>query len=340
MWTESESSLDLSIIIPLYNEEENIHTLIAEIDASLCNYKGSWEVLLIDDGSTDESNRILKSVLQNYGPEYRILTLQRNYGQTAAMQAGFDHSDGRYIATLDGDLQNDPADIPRMVQQLKQDDLDLLVGWRKKRKDDFLLRKLPSSIANYLIGRVTGVRLHDYGCSLKIYRGSVLRNMQLYGDMHRFIPAWMSMYTSPRRIREEVVKHRPRLHGTSKYGIGRTFKVLIDLLSVYFFIRFLSRPGHFFGRIGLLLGTIGTLMLIHLGITKFLLHQDIGSRPMLFVAIMLVLMGVQTFSTGILSELSSRTYYASKQGRSYILRSDSDIASKHTDSHPATVNQG
>ncbi|MET0123732.1 MAG: glycosyltransferase, partial [Candidatus Thiodiazotropha sp. 6PLUC9] len=180
----------------------------------------------------------------------------------------------------------------------------------------------PSKIANILIGRVTGVRLHDYGCSLKIYRGGLIRKMRLYGDMHRFIPAWMSMYTSPSRIREAVVNHRARIHGRSKYGIGRTFKVMIDLLSVYFFIRFLSRPGHFFGRIGLLMGGIGSAMLIHLGVVKFVLQEDIGSRPMLIIAIMLVLMGVQTFTTGLLSELSTRTYYASNRNRSYLLRSD------------------
>jgi glycosyltransferase involved in cell wall biosynthesis len=335
----NESSFDLSVIVPLYNEEQNIQPLIEEIDATLSSYPGAWEVILVDDGSTDDTNNRLISQLKNRGPQYRVLTLQRNYGQTAAMQAGFDHSRGRYIVTLDGDLQNDPADIPRLVQRLKQEDLDLIVGWRKNRKDDFWLRKLPSSIANQLIGRVTGVRLHDYGCSLKVYRGSVLRNIQLYGDMHRFIPAWMSMYTSPRRIQEEVVNHRPRINGDSKYGIGRTFKVLIDLFSVYFFIRFLSRPGHFFGRIGLLLGSVGSIMLLHLGIIKFLFHEDIGSRPMLFVAIMLILMGVQTFTTAILSELNTRTYYASKQSRSYILRSDHYFKDVQLNQGQSTVNQ-
>jgi glycosyltransferase involved in cell wall biosynthesis len=334
-----ESSIDLSVIVPLYNEAQNIQPLIEEIDATLHDFNRTWEVILVDDGSTDDTNNELISRLKNRGPQYRVLTLQRNYGQTAAMQAGFDHSHGRYIATLDGDLQNDPADIPRLMQRLEQDDLDLIVGWRKNRKDDFWLRKFPSSIANHLIGRVTGVRLHDYGCSLKVYRGSVLRNIQLYGDMHRFIPAWMSMYTSPRRIQEEVVNHRPRINGDSKYGIGRTFKVLIDLFSVYFFIRFLSRPGHFFGRIGLLLGSIGTIMLVHLGIVKFLFREDIGSRPMLFIAILLVLMGVQTFTTGILSELSSRTYYASKQSRSYIIRNDHDFTDVQANQDNSTADQ-
>ena len=322
MPTQQESEIYLSVIVPLYNEVENVSPLLDEIGKAFDGYDHSWEAVLVDDGSSDGTDKALAAAVADRGDHYRVITLQRNFGQTAAMQAGFDHSRGRYIATLDGDLQNDPADIPRLVERLHRDDLDLIVGWRKDRQDDFWLRKFPSAIANRLIGRVTGVRIHDNGCSLKIYRGSVLRNMQLYGDMHRFIPAWMSMVTSPSRIREEVVNHRPRLMGTSKYGIGRTFKVLIDLLSVFFFIRFLSRPGHFFGRIGLLLGGLGSAMLAYLAVLKFILMQDIGSRPMLIIAIMLVLMGVQAFTTGILSELSTRTYYASRQIRSYVLRSE------------------
>jgi glycosyltransferase involved in cell wall biosynthesis len=317
-----EPKYHLSLIVPLYNEADNIAPLIHQIDQALADCCYPWEVILVDDGSSDNTNQQLSEILKSYRNNYRVITLQRNFGQTAAIQAGFDHSSGHYIATMDGDLQNDPEDIPRLLSDLINEDLDLVVGWRKQRKDSFWLRRFPSQVANHLIGQVTGVRLHDYGCSLKIYRGSILRNMRLYGDMHRFIPAWISMYTSPSRIREAVVNHRPRVHGDSKYGIGRTFKVMIDLLSVFFFIRFLSRPGHFFGRIGLLLGGIGSAMLIHLSVVKFILHEDIGSRPMLTIAIMLVLMGVQTFTTGLLSELSTRTYYASDRNRSYVLRSE------------------
>jgi glycosyltransferase involved in cell wall biosynthesis len=318
----STNNIHLSVIVPLFNEEDNIAPLIEELDLILCDYNYSWEVILVDDGSTDSTNSVIKNTLTGYSNSYQLITLQRNFGQTAAIQAGLDHSKGHFIATMDGDLQNDPADIPNLVNLLIKNELDLIVGWRKQRKDDLMLRRLPSMAANLLIGRVTGVRLHDYGCSLKIYRGKLIRNMRLYGDMHRFIPAWMSMYTSPSRIREAVVNHRARIHGQSKYGIGRTFKVLIDLLSVYFFIRFLSRPGHFFGRIGLLMGGIGSAMLLHLGVVKFILQEDIGSRPMLTIAIMLVLMGMQTFTTGLLSELSTRTYYATNRNRSYLLRSD------------------
>lgn len=314
----------LSLVVPIFNEVENVKPLVDEIAAAFKDYDKTWETIFVDDGSNDGTHQALAEAVQGGDGIFRVLTLQRNYGQTAAMQAGFDHSRGRYIATLDGDLQNDPADIPCLVRRLVEEDLDLIVGWRKDRKDDFWLRKLPSAIANRLIGNVTGVRLHDYGCSLKVYRASILKQVQLYGDMHRFIPAWMSMYTSPMRIREEAVNHRPRARGASKYGIGRTFKVLIDLLSVFFFIRFLSRPGHFFGRIGLILGTLGSVMLFYLAIVKFVFLEDIGSRPMLIIAIMLVLMGVQTFSTGILSELGSRTYFASRQTRSYIVRDDND----------------
>ncbi|MEJ2403615.1 MAG: glycosyltransferase family 2 protein [Candidatus Thiodiazotropha sp.] len=312
----------LSVIVPLYNEAANVPQLVDELNAALSNSLSDWEVILVDDGSIDDTPNRVKRAIRGLEGNFRLIVLQRNFGQTAAIQAGFDQSLGRYLATLDGDLQNDPADIPALLEKLVQEELDLIVGWRKTRKDGFWLRRFPSQVANYLIGRVTGVRLHDYGCSLKIYRGSLLRNVRLYGDMHRFIPAWMSLYTSPARIREQIVNHRPRIHGTSKYGIGRTFRVAIDLLSVFFFIRFLSRPGHFFGRIGLVLGGMGSLMLTHLAIVKFLLHEDIGSRPMLIIAIMLVLVGVQTFTTGILSELMARTYYASRDHRSYVLRSE------------------
>jgi glycosyltransferase involved in cell wall biosynthesis len=314
----------LSLVIPLYNEVENIEPLFEEISNTFADYDKSWEAIFIDDGSTDGTHLALAAAQSRAGDAFRVVTLQRNFGQTAAMQAGFDHTQGRYIATLDGDMQNDPKDIPRLVKRLVDEDLDLVVGWRKDRKDDFWLRKFPSLIANRLIGNVTGVRLHDYGCSLKVYRGSVLRKIELFGDMHRFIPAWMSMYTSPMRIHEEAVNHRARARGESKYGIGRTFRVLIDLLSVFFFIRFISRPGHFFGRIGLMLGAVGSLMLTYLALIKFILNEDIGSRPMLIIAIMLVLVGGQTFSTGLLSELSTRTYFASKGSRSYIVRNKED----------------
>lgn len=202
------------------------------------------------------------------------------------------------------------------------EDLDLVVGWRQKRQDNVWLRTIPSRIANRLIGNITGVRLHDYGCSLKVYRAAVIKQVRLYGEMHRFIPAWMSVRTAPNRIREEVVNHRARLHGESKYGISRTFRVLVDLLSVYFFLRFLTRPGHFFGRIGLISGGVGLLILVYLFAQKLLFAANIGTRPLLLVGVLLVLMAVQFLTTGVLSELITRTYFASSSNSSYAVRSD------------------
>jgi glycosyltransferase involved in cell wall biosynthesis len=260
----------------------------------------------------------------------RVVTLQRNYGQTAAMQAGIDAARGDVIATMDGDLQNDPADIARMVERLLAEGLDLVVGWRKNRQDNLWLRKIPSRIANRLIGRITGVRLHDYGCSLKVYRASAIRNVRLYGEMHRFIPAWMAVHTAPDRIQEEVVNHRARVHGSSKYGLSRTYRVLLDLMSVYFFLRFLTRPGHFFGRIGLTFGLAGGAILAYLLAVKLFLGEDIGHRPLLLAGVLLVVVSVQFLTTGILSELVSRTYFAASRTYPYAIRS-SEPALDHPD---------
>ena len=318
----TQSLPTLSIVVPLYNEEDNVEPLVQSIQAALAGYAAPWELILVDDGSHDDTPLRMEGQAQRVGPHVRCVTLQRNFGQTAAMQAGIDAARGELIATLDGDLQNDPADIPRMVERLVRDKLDLLVGWRKDRQDGLWLRKIPSRIANRLIGNITQVRLHDYGCSLKVYRASVIKNVRLYGEMHRFIPAWMAVQTSPRRIQEEVVNHRARQFGESKYGIGRTFRVIVDLLSVYFFMRFLSRPGHFFGRIGLIFGFLGTLGLGYLGVVKFLLGEDIGNRPLLLTSILFVVMAVQFLTTGVLGELMARTYF-STGNHPYIVRSDS-----------------
>ena len=315
----------LSLVVPLYNERDNVAPLAELVHAALADCEYPWELVLVNDGSSDDTWDQACSIKQQYGDHVRLLNLQRNFGQTAAMQAGIDAARGDVIATMDGDLQNDPADIPRMVHRLFDEDLDLVSGWRKDRKDSLWLRKIPSRLANRLIGRITGVQLHDYGCSLKVYRAGVLRGVRLYGEMHRFIPAWIASQTSPRRIKEDVVTHHHRRYGTSKYGIGRTLLVLIDLLSVYFFMRFRSRPGHFFGRIGLAFGALGGLMLFYLLYVKFILGQDIGSRPMLLTAVLLIVVAVQFLTTGVLSELVSRTYYESSQTRSYILRSGSDV---------------
>jgi glycosyltransferase involved in cell wall biosynthesis len=309
--------------VPLYNEAENVTPLVEGVHAALAAVPWHWELVLVDDGSTDGTVAALERVRERFGPHVRVLQLQRNFGQTAAMQAGIDEATGTLVVTLDGDLQNDPADIPAMVRRLVEEDLDLLVGWRRKRQDNVWLRTIPSRIANGLIGRVTGVRLHDYGCSLKVYRTSVLRGLRLFGEMHRFIPAWLALETSPTRIREQVVNHRPRLRGVSKYGIDRAYRVMLDLLAVHFFLRFLARPGHFFGRFGLAFGLTGGAILGYLAVVKFLLGEDIGTRPLLSVGVLLVVVAVQFLTTGVLSELVARTYFAASGGRPYVVRRDS-----------------
>ena len=230
----------LSIVIPVYNEEENIKPLVDEIYQSMESLDKEWELLIVDDSSKDNTGDICESIAK-VKKEVRYLQLGRNSGQTAAMQAGFDHVQGKYIATLDGDLQNDPKDILRLLNRLKEEKLDLIVGWRKDRKDPFL-RSLISKMANSLIGWSTDIKLHDYGCSLKVYRNKTLKAVQLYGEMHRLIPAWMSLYTDKARISEEEVNHRPRIAGESKYGFGRIARVPLDLFSIIFFQRFLSKP--------------------------------------------------------------------------------------------------
>ena len=310
----------VSLVVPLYNEADSVAPLLVRVHQALAGYRYPWELILVSDGSADDTERVMQQGIAQYGGHVRSITLQRNFGQTAAMQAGIDAARGDVIATLDGDLQNDPADIPRMVQRLLDEDLDLLVGWRKDRKDNLWLRTIPSRIANWLIGRMTEVRLHDYGCSLKVYRTQVIKNVRLYGEMHRFIPAWMAAHTATSRIKEEVVAHSPSQFGVSKYGLSRTFRVIMDLLSVYFFIRFRARPGHYFGGIALAFGGIGFIGMGYLFTLKIFFGESIGTRPLFMVSVLLIVMAVQFLTTGVLSELIARTYFESGQARSYIIR--------------------
>lgn len=300
----------LSIVIPMYNEAENVAPMLAGIHAGLAEYKNPWELICVDDGSSDATGKLLQEESKHYGEHVRILRHRRNFGQTAAMQSGIDAARGNLIATLDGDLQNDPADIPRMVEELFARDLDLLAGWRKQRHDEST-RKFFSKVANRLIAKITGVHLHDYGCSLKIYRTEVLKDVTLFGEMHRFIPVWMANVTSPSRIGETVVNHRPRQFGISKYGFSRTFRVILDLLSVFFFLRYRARPGHFFGTIGLILGSIGSVTMTYLLIVKIFLGASIGSRPLFFISVMFILTAAQFITTGVLAEMLSRIFFAS-----------------------------
>lgn len=310
----------LSIVIPLYNEEDSVGPLIERTNEALSEYASKWELVLVDDGSSDRTVATVTKMLVDQGLTHvRLLELQRNFGQTAAMQAGIDAARGEVIVTMDGDLQNDPIDIPRMVARLLTDDLDLLSGWRKNRQDKLLMRKIPSRMANWLIGNITGVQLHDYGCSLKVYRAEIIKSVRLYGEMHRFIPAWVASNTSPSRIKEEVVTHHARQYGESKYGISRAYRVLLDLLFVYFFMRFRARPGHFFGRIGMVVGAIGGLMLTYLAMIKIFFGEDIGDRPLLLLGVLMIVVSIQFFTTGIMSEMMTRTYYESSDTKPYVL---------------------
>lgn len=319
-------SKTVSVVIPLYNESEVVDLLFEMLHKALTGFGHPWELIVVDDGSTDGTPQKAHRCAEQYGSHIRVIELQRNFGQTAAMQAGIDQASGEIIVTLDGDLQNDPADIPRMVSELESRKLDLLVGWRKKRKDALIMRKIPSRIANWLIGKVTGVTLHDYGCSLKAYRGNVIRKIRLYGEMHRFIPAWVASVTSPSRIGEIEVNHHARELGHSKYGISRTFRVIIDLLSMLFFVKYRARPGHFFGSLGLVSGALGGFILAHLAVTKFVFGEDIGNRPLLLVGIVLIVAAAQFLTTGVLAELLVRTYYESSERCSYEIAHPEQLA--------------
>ena len=317
-----EKNLDVSIVSPVFNEVENLKDFVESVTKIMNSENMSWELIIVDDGSQDGSSSIVKEI--GHQENIRGILLSKNYGQTTAIQAGFDNAVGKYLVTLDSDLQNDPKDIPALLKKLINEELDRVVGWRKDRKDNYFLRNLPSIMANKLIGIITGVKLHDYGCSLKAYRGEVLKEVRLYGEMHRFIPAWMATKIPPSKISELIVTHHPRVAGKSKYGISRTFRVFVDLISVYFFMKFFSRPGHFFGLIGLLLSFLGAIILAYLVSLKLIYALDIGDRPLLIAGTLLVVVGIQLISLGVIGEILSRTYYASSKEKSYFIRWDSD----------------
>lgn len=305
-----ESSLAVSIVVPVYNEVESLPHLIEAIAATLSANHLSYEIICVDDGSKDGSAEFLKQQAQTR-TDLKAVLLRRNYGQTAAMAAGFNYACGKAIVTLDSDLQNDPADIPLLLEKLEEG-YDLVSGWRQKRQDAALTRLLPSKIANWLIGRITGVKLHDYGCSLKAYRSELVADMNLYGELHRFLPALA--FIEGARIAELPVRHHARRYGRSKYGLWRTFRVLMDLLTISFMKRFLTRPMHVFGLFGLISMALGTVLGLYLSFLKLGLGQTIGNRPLLILAVLLLLTGVQLFCFGLLAELLMRTYHES-QGR-------------------------
>lgn len=308
--------MDLSLVIPIYNEAQNIPLLIDAITHSLDDTSLIYEIICVDDGSQDGSTDVLKEIAQK-NPRVKGIILRRNYGQTPAMAAGFENATGKVIITLDGDLQNDPSDIPLLLKKLEEG-YDLVSGWRKHRQDDALTRLLPSKIANIIIGKITGVKLNDYGCSLKAYRTELIADLNLYGELHRFLPALA--YIEGAKIIEIPVNHHPRRFGKSKYGLGRTFRVIMDLLTVFFMKTFLTRPMHVFGFFGLISLILGFFMGLYLTFIKLALNQSIGDRPLLILCVLLILTGVQLFSFGLLGELLMRTYHESQKRPIYRIR--------------------
>ena len=308
---------DISIVTPIYNEVESIPKLIEKIHSTLTENQITYEIICVDDGSRDGSTELLTKLAQKR-TDLKAVILRRNYGQTAAMAAGFKYATGKVVVSMDADLQNDPADIPRLLLRLEEG-FDLVSGWRKNRFDnDPFVRVFFSKVANSVIGKVTGVSLHDYGCSLKAYRSELLADMNLYGELHRFLPALA--FIEGARITEMEVEHHPRVHGKSKYGLGRTFRVVMDLLTVFFMQKFLTRPMHVFGMLGLVSGGLGLFFGLYLTILKFGFGQTLADRPLLILVVVLLLAGLQLFSFGLLAELLMRTYHESQARPIYRVR--------------------
>jgi glycosyltransferase involved in cell wall biosynthesis len=324
---KAKPTLDLSIVMPVCNEAGNLPALDAELTAVLAGLDRSYEIVAVDDGSTDESLEVLRQ-LQARDPHLRVVRFRRNFGQTAAFAAGFDYARGRVVVTIDADGQNDPADIPRLLEAMEEGDHDIVSGWRHERKEPFLTRRFPSMVANRLISRSTGVSLHDYGCSLKAYRAEVVKNVHLYGELHRFIPAlagWMGV-----RVAEVLVNDRPRSYGKSKYGLSRTVRVLLDLFTVTYLLSFSSRPMQLFGLIGLGLGGAGGLIGSYLvgaklaygilrGAEGFRSYR-IGTSPWLMLAVLFIVLGVQFVVLGLLGEVITRTYHEAQEKPIYAVR--------------------
>lgn len=304
--------VEISVVITLYNEEGNVKPLLQSIAAALREF--DYEIILVDDGSTDGT---VREILDNITPQIKLIRLKANYGQTAAMAAGIEQAKGKYIVTMDGDLQNDPRDIPSMLSRLISGDWDVVAGYRKNRQDGMLLRKIPSKIANALIRQLTGVHISDYGCTLKVFKKDIAKNLGLYGELHRFIPVLAVMQGG--RITEMPVAHHPRVHGQSKYGLGRTFKVISDLMLMLFFKKYFRRPIHFFGPLGMILFFLGSLISLYLLVVK-IMGQDIWGRPLLLLGITLVLAGIQFLTFGIIAEMMIRIYFESQGKQIYTIR--------------------
>jgi len=307
--------MDLSVVVPVYNEETNVEPLVGEINGVLRHLGKSYEVVVVDDGSEDRTFAVL-SKLHREQPTMKVVRLKRNFGQTAALAAGLAYARGEIVVLMDGDGQNDPADIPALLAKLAEGN-DMVAGWRFNRRDPFLNRRLPSMIANRLISWTTRVKLHDYGCTLKAMRKDIAKDLKLYGEMHRFIPA--IAYERGARIAELKVNHRPRLRGQSKYGITRTLRVVLDLLTVKFMISYSTRPSHVFGPIGILSGVAGFSIAIYLTIQKWVYDLEIGGRPLLLLAILLIFIGFQFVTMGLLGEMLARTYHESQDRQVFVV---------------------
>ena len=311
-----ENFRKISVVIPVYNEEDNVRPLYDKLKKVLESLETEYEIIFVNDGSTDKTQERLEEICKN-DKRVKVIEFLRNFGQTPAMVAGIDHADADVIITMDGDLQNDPEDIPNLLEKLSEG-YDVVSGWRKERKDS-ITRVIPSKIANWLIGKITGVKIHDYGCTLKAYRSFALKNVNLYGELHRFIPAILSTIIPPTKIAEIPVKHHPRIYGKSKYGFSRTLKVLVDLVLVWFLKKFMQKPIHLFGITGMIFLFIGVIPFVYLLCLKLVGHS-IGGRPLLIISVFFILFGLQMITTGIISEILLRIYYESQNKRPYVIR--------------------
>ena len=309
--------LNLSLVVPVFNEEDNLHLLFDSIKTALEPLPHSWEVVFVDDGSYDNSLNVLHELAEQDAGHVRVVSFRRNFGQTAAIVAGLDYAQGEIIVLLDADMQNDPADIPMMLEKLDEG-YDLVSGWRRARKDNYLTRTLPSNLANWLISRVTRVPLHDYGCTLKAYRRDVLEGFRLYGEMHRFIPVFANWVGA--RITEVQVNHHPRQYGKAKYGLERTVKVILDLFTVKFLVSYSSKPIYLFGGTGLALISGGGVMLVYLFVRRLLGTIAVLGSPLFQLAVMLLILGFQSFLMGLIAEMLVRTYYESQRKPTYRIR--------------------
>ena len=328
--------MDLSIVVPVYNEEENIPLLYDALITVMTPLSITWEAVLVDDGSRDQSARLLEDLAQKYPEHFRAVLLRRNFGQTAAIAAGIDHSCGDVVILMDAGLQNDPQDIPMMLEKINEG-YDVVSGWRARRKDDFLTRTLPSKLANGLISWVTGVHLHDYGCTLKAYRREVITGYRLYGEMHRFIPVYANSVGA--KILEVPVHHHPRKFGKAKYGLERTFKVVLDLFTVKFLSSYSNKPIYLFGGTGLVLVLLSGLVLLYLAIRRIFWGVPVLESPFFQMSTMIFILGFQSILMGLIAELQVRTYHESQDKPTYTVRKTVGFSSRDVVDNSSTTNR-